>query len=356
MSDEVAMLLLAPKPPAPPVGPPRPTPQPRAPLPAFDGGTWETADPSTPPTYHPVYTELPRPPRPFGDVRWWRGDAWGVTVPGLPHVPGGASGPAQERVLTYFLGRYGRAWEDPILNAHLVRGYTHFSLSPQDEFAQGMSPSDYVALSTRLRQAGFQVHHLLRSKYYSPPDLDVTAMRPLIEALLTAGAGQVFTPAWESNVWSPSVVRAMIDHDAAVIGTAAIINIHFLPHYISWQEDDETPTDFWQQNYGKVDGLLYQCDPYWSAGMMAARMNDALVRLAPGGLWGLGDSGRGHPIDVIGWELIATCQYNGIADGNGRLADEDQGNLKGYELLCTPGPMSVAGFGNGARWPDGHVL
>src|SRR5262245_53254014 len=79
-----------------------------APLPPFDPDTFETADPSTPPTWHYVPTTLWQTPLPPDDPRWWRGDAWGVTVDNLPYVEGGASGPAQSRVLTYFLGRYGR--------------------------------------------------------------------------------------------------------------------------------------------------------------------------------------------------------------------------------------------------------
>jgi len=374
-----ALLLLRRQAPGPIPGP---APQPRGPLPPFDEGTWESIDAATAPTYHPVYTELPQPPAPYGAARWWRGDAWGVTVEGLPAIPGGATGAAQSRVLTYLLDRYGRDWEDRILEAHRERGYTHVSLSPQDSFAAGMTPDDYVAMSVRVRQAGFHVHHLLRSKYYTDPGrslrrrrlgthleapdlwgygtvrapLDPAAMRPLIEALLDADAAQVFSPAWEMNFWSPDACRAMIDHDAAVIGMRALIELHFFPHYISWQHPGETPTDFWVQNYGKVDGVLYQCDPAWSAGMMAARISDALNRLCPGGLWGLTDSGRGHPIDVVGWEVIATIQFNNGDDGNDRLADEDQGNLKGYELLGAPGGMTVFGFGNGGRYPDGAVL
>jgi hypothetical protein len=379
-----ALLLLAP---TPTPGPPRPQPEQRPPLPPFDPGTWEAPNPGDPPLYHPVYTDLWQPPAPFGDTRWWRGDAWGVTVPGLPYVDGGATGLAQDRVLTYFLGRYGRDWEDRILDAHLIRGYTHFSLSPQDEFACGMTQQDYVAMAKRVRQAGFHVHHLLRSKYYTPaalmsagprlragahlekmwePELyhqgvprstfNPADMRPLMEALLSAGAMQIATPAWEMNYWSPTACRQMIDHDAGVIGMECLIALHFYPHYISWQQPWETPSDFWHQNHGKVDGVLYQADPSWTAGMMAARINDALVRLNPGGLWGLSDSGRGHPIDVVSWENVATKQFWNDYTGNGRLADEDVGNCMGYELLCAPGTMAVHGFGNGARYPDGSVL
>jgi hypothetical protein len=332
-----------------------------------------------------VYTTLREEPPATAHVRWWRGDAWGLTVPGLPRVPGGADGPAQDRVLTYFLDRYGTTWEPEILARYTSYGYTHISLSPQDSFANGQSEDDYVRMAVRCREAGLFVHHLMRSKYYTPsmgksaprdPTLNLLKERfrrpplpkqrsappelhapdALIERLLAEGCMNVETPAWEMNYWSPSVCRQMIDHDAALIGTRCLIMLHFYPHYISWQENHETPTDFWQANYGKVDGICYQCDPYWTAGMMAARVTDGLDRLAPGGLWGLGDSGRGHPIDYCVWETIATCQYNNDDDGDERLADEDIGNLKGYECGNSPGRMVARGYGNGGRRPDGTPL
>jgi hypothetical protein len=271
-------------------------------------------------------------------------------------VPGGASGPAQNRVLTYFLDRYGRDWEAVILRLHRDYGYTHISISPQDSFAFATSEDDYVSMSVRCREAGLNVHHLMRSKYYTPTPPDLSAPDALIERLLAEGAMQIESPAWEMNHWSPEIVRAMIDHDAALIGTRCRIMLHFFPHYISWQPNDETPTDFWRANFGKVDGVLYQCDPAWTAGMMAARTTDCLDRLAPGGLWGLSDSGRGHPIDVTVWETIATNQFANGYDGDGRLATEDIGNLKGFECGNAPGLMTVMGYGNGGRRPDGTRL
>jgi len=331
---------------------PPPVIVPRPPLPPFDTAT---TDPETGAPL-PVYTELRDEPPTKADVGWWRGDAWGITIPDLPWVPGGAVGPAQSRVLTYFLDRYGKTVEKQILDQHRANGYTHISLSPQDSIAAGQSADAYVQMAVRCKQAGLFVHHLLRSKYYTSTRPDLSDLDPLVHTLLEAGAADVLTPAWEMNYWSPEIVRAMIDHDAALIGDRARIMLHFYPHYIAWPPNTETSAEFWQKNYGKVDGLLYQCDPTWSAGMMAARITDGLDRLAPGGMYGLGDSGRGHPIDYVVWETIATCQFGNLPDGDGRLADEDLGNLKGYECTCAPGLMTVKGFGNGARRPDGTPL
>jgi hypothetical protein len=332
-------------------GPPPVAVVPRDPLPPFDPDSVdaETGAPL------PVYTVLREPPPPK-EVGWWRGNAWGITIPDLPLVPGGATGPAQTRVLTYFLDRYGRAFEDRIIEEHLRRGYTHISISPQDSFSVGTSEDAYVAMAERCARAGLFVHHLMRSKYYTPKPPDLPAMDALIDRLLDRGAMHVETPAWEMNHWDPPTVRAMIDHDAAFIGHRCRIMLHFFPHYISWQANDESPTDFWRANYGKVDGILYQCDPSWTAGMMAARATDGLDRLAPGGLWGLSESGRGHPIWYVGWETVATKQYNNDRDGDGRVSDEETGDLKGYEFQCAPGRMVVRGYGNGGRLPDGWAL
>jgi len=78
--------------------------------------------------------------------------------------------------------------------------------------------------------------------------------------------------------------------------------------------------------------------------MLQARINDVLVRLKAGGLWGLPAD-----FDVVAWETIAQEQFL-------NRADEDRGDLVGFETLCTPGPMAVQGFGNGARMPDGNAI
>ncbi len=329
-------------------------PPPRGPLPPHNPGTWETADPNVAETFHPVFTTLPQEPPSQPDNRFYRGDAWGVTVPGLPFVDGGQGGASQSRVLTYFLGRYARVaakWEDVILEAHLARGYTHFHLSPQDEIHAGMSEDEFVAMAVRVKQAGFFVTHWLRSKYYSDPN-DFAPGRRMGEKLLAAGAADQLCPAGEMDIWlQPSQARAIIDYDAAWIEGQTRTMLHFSPHYISWQEDKTHPNTFWNPNVGKVDGVWYQCEPRWTVGMMSARIQDALERLRAGGMWGLTQS-----FDVVAWETIATQQYINGHTAHGRLADEDEGRLIGYETCCTAGPQRVWGYGNGGGRPIGAAL
>lgn len=343
--------------------PPKPIPAPwppaksRAPLPPHNPDTFETADPNVDPTWHRVYTVLPPVPwEPLVD--WWRGDAWGVTVPGLPPVEGGArpGSPAESRVLTYFLGRYERAqkgMEATILAAHKAAGYTHFSLSPQDEFAQGMSEDQYVEMAKRVKEAGFFVHHLFLSKYYTDstnPDLSQTFR--LIDKLDAVGALDVVTPAWEGNFMQPDVLRRVITEVTNKVAGRALVMLHFFPHYISWQANNESPGGWWNEliNLG-VDGVLYQGDPAWTMGMLSARIEDCLKRLVGGGMWGLSKT-----LIFVAWEDQATNQYNNGYTANGRLADEAEGNLRGYEAVCVRGPMYVRGYGNGGRRMDGSVL
>jgi len=80
---------------------------------------------------------------------------------------------------------------------------------------------------------------------------------------------------------------------------------------------------------------------------MQARIDDIQYRFA-GHNGYPADSGFGHPFDVVAWELIASLQFDNDHP------NEDDGDLRGYEAICTGGPIPVMGFGNGARRPDGR--
>lgn len=325
---------------------PRPRPARRAPLPPFDAAS---TDPESGAALPVTATLNGRPPAP--SVSYRRENFCGLRVPGLPFIPGGAADPSL--VFFPFIDRYTDRDQGRILDAYLQAGYTHGTLSWPDSRAYGKSVADYVATARRLKASGLWVCHKFFSKYYDPKNADGHTAFPVLDALLAADAIDCGTPAWEMNLFTaPEAVDDLVD-PLAEYAPSVLWYLHFSCHYAAWQRNTETPHEFWMRRVGKVRGLEYQCFPVsgvddtkagtWSAGMMQARINDVLVRLAPGGVW------RTPGFDVIPWETTAQLQFNGAQD-------ERHGDLRGYESLCAPGPMPLAGFGNGARYPNGDPL
>lgn len=329
----------------------------RAPLPPFDT---DTTDPENGAHLH-VNTRMWQQIPPRCTPHWWRGNAFGVTVPGLPYVTGGASGPAQTRALSWFLNRYPPKDQDRIIQANLDRNYDKFILSPEDSYASGQSIDDYVAMAAYVHQAGLVPAHMVFSKIHGR-NPDPSRHDLLLEKLKEKGLLNVLSVGWELDLFmdpgsvitgQPSYIQKVIDHVwSRVYDAGPLMYVHFSPDKFSWQKDSPPPPDprslnggdFWKPNVGKLTGNLYQCDPNWSVGMMQAKINDGLVRLKAGGAWGL-------PVDfdVVAYETIATKQYYDEAD-------EDRGDLVGYEVLCSEGPMPVMGGCNGHRWPDGTAI
>ena len=338
---------------------PRPVPQARAALPPFDR---DAADPDTGAAL-PVHTTPIWTPPSSPTLEYIRANLWGVTIPGLPSIAGGASGPARERGLTYLLDRYPPEWQDRYLRGYVKRGLTHWWLSIPDSMKgpSRLSVGQYVDLSKRVRDAGIPfVCHFLRSKDYDGRNPDPSAVYGVVEALAAADLIPMASHAWEASLWyTPAAFRATIDSDAI-----RFRGIHWCVHlqqqYADYGPDgreDHGPI-FWKANLAVgVKTLLYQyqSDPLsqaWTAGMMQARGNDVSVRFIRGGLWGLPET-----VNWACFELIAQQLFNNQRDGDGRVATEDIGDLKGFETaLCTPGPLGPCGFGNGCRYPSGDVV
>jgi hypothetical protein len=294
------------------------------------------------------------PPAENGTLRWHRGNFCGLRIPGLPNIDNGA---ADECLFSPHLDRYPRWVEDEAMKQCLYNGYDRIVLSWPDSRGAGQSLQQYVDQAKRWRAAGIYPMHMLLSKYYDPEDPDPAILDPVIDALLEADVLPLVSPFWEGNLFiSPEAMPGIIRHVAARIGaglhTTTILGIHFSPHYAAWQPDRPggSGADFWNAEVDGValcqvvDQLWYQADPEWSAGMTCARTNDVLQRLVAGGMWGLKQS-----VDVVPWETTAYVQFAGHMD-------EDHGDLKMYEQLCTPGPIVCQGYNNGSRRPGGEWL
>lgn len=341
---------------APGPGPEIPLPEPRAALPPFDPDSVDKETGASLPVHQTLNGTLPE----LDAIDYLRANLWSLTLPGLPAIPGGASGPAQERVLTYLWERYPAEWQAQILARYGVCGYRHFWRSwPDERASSGRTLEQYVDDTKRIQDAGFWPCHFLRSKYYDDPN-DVGSCDALVDALVAIDGIPWASHAWEASLWmSPAQYRAVIDHDARRHPEVRWC-IHLQQAYADFGPDgSDHSVDFWEKNFQVgVRRLLYQYvttggspnDP-WTAGMMQARGEDVSVRTGPGGPWGLSSS-----FDWVAFEVCAMLQFNNQRDGDGNLADEDHGDLKGFETLCTPGPRAPAGYGGGGRQPDGRYL
>ena len=335
---------------------PIPTPIIRPPLPPFDPDSIDKETGAPLPVSTTLRGELP----PLDDPDEMRADLWGLTLPGLPAIPGGASGPAQNRALTYLWERYPAEWQAYLLEMYGLAGYRHFWRSwPDERAASGRTLEQYVDDTKRIQDAGLVPAHFLRSKYYDDP-ARVDSCDALVDALLKIDGIPWAAHAWEASLWmSPAQYRAIIDHDATH-APAVRWCIHLQEHYCDFGPDGADHAQvFWESNFRVgVKRLLYQHvtssgggrpnDP-WSAGMMAARLHDGMVRSKAGGTWGLSQT-----FYIVDFERTAMLQFNNGTDGDGNLADEEYGNLKGYENRCAE--PDLIGYGNGARQPTGENL
>jgi hypothetical protein len=321
---------------------PRPVPKNQGPLPAFD----LSGDP---------FTTLPGNLRalPSGwDKQFWRGNAWSVTIPGLPWVPG-ASSVHPERALSWFLDRWTPEWQTKILTGHAERGYTHFSLSWPDSRAYGQSLDQFIATCRLVQSWGFYVHVFLGSKDFDPWNETWVGwwgqtLAPVLQALLDAGCVDIITPGWEWNIWNvPGDVTFDIYHNLAAMATPRGVDVwtHFAIEYTSWFADGGNRFDWWRSMRGILTGILYQGNPYvnsdgslvWSMGERQARAADTQNQ----------DTFADGTFKFVYWEADGAQQFDNDHPTEAEAA------MHGYLMLCSPGGCPISGFGNGCWLPDG---
>lgn len=327
---------------------------PRAPLPPWPPGNYVRVLPWDPPKTRDYY----------------RGDAWSVTIPGMPWVPG-ASSNFPERVLSWFVDRYTSDWQHKYLNVYAGYGYTHLALSAADSLAgtheggpphgppgAGQTLQQLIATCRLVKSYGLYVHMLLGSKVFWPHDMDpdqYTARSfPILDALLDADCIDEVCPGWEWNLWNvpgPWTIETFQRHGERAHSAGRSCWSHYGPHTTSWfaDGDERGRFGFYDDLGSSMDGINYQADSSWDPDMLQARIVDSL--------WEFGQrerEGKFVPKFRL-WEDVAILQFDNPHP------DENEGNQRGFIGCCTVdnvrgGPAKVYGYGNGGRRPDGTRL
>ena len=306
---------------------------------------------------------LPPPTRPWQPCpRWFAGNMCGITLPGLPPIPGG-SDRYPELVVSWLLDRYGPSDQDRILTAFRERGLTDILLSWPDSRAVGATPESFVAFAWDLYQKGFEPCVMLYSKDYDPPDVaEIQRRTAPVLALMPRKVGRICV-GWELSIaLQPLQVQELTDWMAPqVTPWGGRLGVHFQQGYASFDINGPNASfaGYWNRNIGKLSFLLHQRVQWppsdaWDKGMYQARLADILERFA-GHDFCSPDSGFGHPFDCIALEITAMAAFNaGMSEPEQNSWAQDA--IDTAPVMGPFGPVFVQGSGNGVAVPQFGVV
>jgi len=293
--------------------------------------------------------------------RWFRGNFGGIRVPGLPGIPDGPNNtvPNGDTSMLWcpFFNRYPAVWQATAIAAYVARGYTHFEMNWASARDDGVTPAQFVALAQQIHAAGlYPVTELCGKLNPGVPVTDyINIANEIIPPMLAAGVLPIAYMGKELNLrLSPADLQTYIDAISAQINesTGTNLYVHFTSGYMSFQASGPVAA-FWNANVGKLTGFLYQQDPSLDCPTLQNDLTGTILSRCAGNDTMPTDTGFGHPVDCVAYELTAEAQF---FPPN---LSEAQGDLQGFHAICAPaatGPAGTAvvmGFGNGCARPDG---
>ena len=331
----------------------------------------------------PVVTPIVRPPLPpwppgeyQKDLPWeppherdyLRADSWGVTIEGMPWVPG-ASSEFPERVLSWFLDRWTPDWQHKYLSTYAGYGYTHLRLSVPDSLGPttpnpggppgaGQTLAQFVQTCQLVKSYGLYRRVMLGSKNFQKHDMSPDEWRayadPILDALFNAQCVDEVTPGWEFDLFNkpgPWTVETFkyIGQRCHQVGVSSWA--HFSPHVTSWFADGDPRGrfGFWDDLGADVDGIDYQGQAEWDIPELQARLVDTL--------WQFGvDEQAGKPLHKMRMdEDVAIMMFSH------EHPNEDEANQRGLAACCTTDNVrhtnaKIWGAGNGVRLVSGAPI
>ncbi len=336
----------------------------RAPLPPFP----QPVDYAT--------TLLAVPPQ--RDLFFYRGNFCGMHIPGAPVVPG-CNADHPDVIMACLLDNYPREIQDRYLDAYVAAGYTHLQRSLGHAIYHGHSGADYIDLSARARARGLFCDHWFLSgpdEYPGCKDQTVDYWRgifaPIIPELLATGVVDTACVGWQLDAYNQpgNVLIQIIQYIAEALPRSVPLYTHWMNEALAWWK---TGGEVWTDKYQTINvtdrfSWWAAMQPYLTGGHHQGSNQMALAdpkqyqdRLCDtldcfGGDTGKGNMGKSQrdsvrPFGLTAFEVTAQFQFDG-------QCTEAYGDMAGYLTLCTRSHtgLPMAGYGNGARRPDGSPL
>jgi hypothetical protein len=343
------------------------TPVLRAPLPPFP----------TPVNYKAA---LPFTPPAGRDLNFYRGQFCGLRVKGAPTVSG-SNGANPECIMACLLDNYPPGVQEQFLDRYASCGYTHLQRSLGHALGYGHSLEDFIALTQKAqRQYGLlsDVWFIANEIPGFRKDADATywgpLLQPYIDRLLDAGAINLACVGWQMDQWNvpgnPTI--SIIASVAERLPKTIPLYTHWVNEALAWwRSGGEVWTDkyqsinvtdrfsWWRAMQPYLSGGHHQGDTRLDIKTYQDKLCDTLDYF--GGRTDKGQMGRSRrngdaAFNLTVFECSAQDQFDDTP-GNPNRISEDDGDRRGFLLLCTTSPWAhLGGYGNGARRPDGSPV
>ncbi len=306
---------------------------------------------------------FPVPSRP--DIDFHRGNFSGIRVPEchLPQLEAGIAG-HPEHVMTWDQPQYAPADQACVLNAYAnVRGYTHFTMSiPQAR--------NHGVLDQRLLDAAVlakQYNQFVVMIVYGGDGESFGDVLPWLEKLVALHAVDELSVCWQCDFrYDPfELVSRTQELGEWAHAHGLKVSQHWVNEALAWwnaadeggtrkntcldSADLGLPPICNRFDYHRV--MAQYVDYQYHQGDTGAAINDDRT----GGYQG----SIGDVLRSLTTEKLVIAEYDAQREfDDPDHATEDQGDLKGYLLMCTQrnGAFVLGGYMNGARLPNGSVF
>lgn len=315
------------------------------------------------------------------DTYFYRGNFCGIRLVGAPVVPGGnAANP--DLVMACLLDNYPREWQEKYLFTYASYGYTHLQRSIGHSMFYGGTVQTHIDLSKRAQSYGLFCDEWFLGGgegdgwMFKTRDQDAAYwdpfIGPIVAQMLAAGAVDTACVGWQLDQWNApgNPLISIIAMFARLLPATVPLYTHWMNEAMAWwKTGGEVWIDplHWPFGINVTDRFSWwlAMQPYLTGGyhqgssemavndpgLYQAKMRDTLNPFSDGRM---GNSERNGPRNFAFIEMEPTAQFQ-----FDNVIDENQGDLTGYLLTCTISDGSggvMAGYGNGARMPDGSPL